>query len=313
MKFSEPYLLLLLLALPVLLFIRRRMRPSRPATFSSLELLASYRPTWRVRLRWIPTAVRAGALLLMVIALARPQVGRAENELPGQGIDIALVLDISSSMSSSQLGNESRLAVAQRVLTNFIKDREEDRLGLVVFRDDSLVLSPLTLDYQALQALVKEANRVNLNDGTAIGVALAESLNLLRESRAKSRIAILLTDGENNNITVQPLASARLAEALGIRLYTIGVTDSGRSSGATNVDERALREMADLTGGSYYRADSPETLGAIYENIGRLEKSRVGQKQYASYDELAGYFLGGCLALLLLELGLITTVWRRAS
>jgi Ca-activated chloride channel family protein len=178
-----------------------------------------------------------------------------------------------------------------------------------------MVLSPLTLDYDALQALLFQARQINLSDGTAIGVAVAEALNLLRDSRARSRVAILLTDGENNNQTVEPLAAARVAQTLGIRLYTIGVVAEERpqAEGKPNVDEEALRKMAELTEASYYRADSPEALERVYEDIGRLEKSRVGRKQFAAFDELAVYFLGMALLLLALELGLTATVWRRTA
>ncbi len=269
------------------------------------------RPTWRIRFRWVPTIVRAGAIALLVVALARPQKGQAESELPGQGIDIALVLDTSSSMTTL-LGSETRLVVAQRVIKDFISGRQEDRIGLVVFRDESLVLSPLTLDYDALKLIVDDVQRVNLNDGTAIGLGLGESLNLLRESRARSRVAILLTDGQNNNRTLDPAAAARIAETIGVRLYTIGIIDTRTRNVGGNVDEEALRQMAEVTGGHYFAADSPEALAGVYENIDQLEKSRVGNAQFAAYDELAWYFLAGAVALLAVELALSATLWRRA-
>lgn len=312
MRFADPYLLLLLLAVPALALLKSRIgRDKARVAFSDIGLLADYGPTWRVRLRWIPTLVRALALVLLVVALARPQQGQAESELPGRGIDIALVLDTSSSMSTL-LGGESRLTAAQRVIKDFIEARREDRIGLVIFRDDSLVLSPLTLDYDALKGLVDDVQRVNLTDGTAIGLGLGESLNLLRESRARSRVAILLTDGQNNNRTLEPLAAARIAETLGIRVYTIGILDSRARSVGANIDEEALRQMAETTGGRYFAADSPEGLASVYESIDQLEKSRVGRTQFAAYDELAVYFLLGAVALLAVELALNATAWRRA-
>jgi Ca-activated chloride channel family protein len=312
--FNDPYLLLLLLALPVLLLLKRRAGDAAtPGGFSSVALLAGFRPTWRLRYRWLPTAVRAAALALLVVALARPQTGQADSVLPGQGIDIALVLDLSSSMSSA-LDTGSRLEVATRVLTEFIEGREEDRLGLVIFREQSLVLSPLTLDYDALAELLELAPQVGLSDGTAIGVGLASSIDLLRESRARSRVAILLTDGENTAGNIEPLAAARIAETLGIRIYTIGVLSPGaRAAGQINVDEEGLREIANVTGGQYYPAESEEALAAIYSSIDDLEKSRVGRPQYGAYNELAVYFLIGAVAFLALELGLRSTVWRQAT
>jgi Ca-activated chloride channel family protein len=315
MTFSDPYLLLLLLALPLLLLLKRRSGDAAtPGRFSSVTLLAGFRPTWRLRYRWLPTAIRATALALLVVALARPQTGQADSILPGQGIDIALVMDMSSSMQSGSLGTGSRLEVAQRVLTNFIEGREEDRIGLVIFREENLVLSPLTLDYEALAELIERAPQVGLSDGTAIGDGLASAIDLLRESRARSRITILLTDGENTAGSVEPLSAARIAETLGIRVYTIGVLSPGsRAAGQINVNETALREMANVTGGQYYPAESEQALAAIYDSIEQLEKSRVGRPQYGQFNELAPYFIVVALLLLALELGLRATVWRQAT
>jgi Ca-activated chloride channel family protein len=200
------------------------------------------------------------------------------------------------------------------VISDFIEAREEDRIGLVIFRSSTLVLSPLTLDYEALAELVGRVNEVNLDDGTAIGIGLSEGLNLLRESRARSRVAILLTDGEQNAGSVQPLEASRIAESLGIRVYTIGVIAEGaRSGGGLNVDEEALRQMAEVTGGRYFPAESEEGLAQIYESIEELEKSRVGRPQFGAYEELAPYFLAAALLLLALEVGLRSTVWRQAT
>ena len=311
MRFADPYLLALLALIPVLFFLERRfVRDGSPGAYSSLALLAGRRRTWRLRFRWLPVATRALALVLLVVALARPQTGQAESELPGEGIDIALVLDASGSMTITTLGRESRLAVAQRVLSDFITGRKDDRLGLVAFRNTSLVVSPLTLDYEALKTLVASVGQLNIADGTAIGDGLAEALNLLRDSRARSRVVVLLTDGENNAGVVQPLAAARIAETLGIRVYTIGVLDS---AGGANVDARALQEMARVTGGRYFPADSEEALSEIYASIDDLEKSRVGRPQFGAYNELAVHFLVAALPLLALELGLRTTAWRQAT
>jgi Ca-activated chloride channel family protein len=312
--FASPYLLLVLLALPALLFLNARLgRDDARGAFSDLRLLQGMRPTWRIRYRWFPIFLRACAVALLVVALARPQKGRAETELPGQGIDIALVMDTSSSMSGTSLGNQTRLAVAQKVIKDFIAARQDDRIGLVIFQNESLVLSPLTLDYQALQSLVDNVQSVQLNDGTGIGVGLAEAVNLLRESRARSRVAILLTDGENNNPAIEPITAAKIAQTLGVRLYTIGIIDPQSRRGAGNVNEQALGEMAKITGGRYFAADSPQALENVYANIDQLEKSRVGRTQFAAYQELAVYFLAAAVLMLAAEMVLNATVWRRAA
>lgn len=313
MSFADPYFFVLLAVIPVLILVRARFAgPSRPATYSHLEILSGYKRTWRVRLRWLPGFFRVVALSLLVIGLARPQIGQAKSELPGQGIDIVLVLDTSSSMSTP-FGKDSRLVAAQRVINNFIQARASDRIGLVIFRDESLVLSPLTLDYEALQKLVSQVQQVNLSDGTAIGVGLADATNLMRDSRARSRVAILLTDGQNNNTTVQPLAAARIAQTLGVRLYTIGVIDDRARGTGGAVDEKALKDMAELTGGHYYAAENEQGLSDIYTNIDTLEKSQVGRTQFAAFDEFAVYFLAAGLAVLAFELVLQSTLWRRLA
>ena len=323
LHFESPYFLLLLLLIPPLAAWRIRRRPTGALTLPSLGLVTDLRPTWRVRYRWTLPALRLVALALLVVALARPQAGQAGAEVPAEGIDIVLALDISSSMTQSTLGGETRMEAAKQVLHDFIAGRENDRLGLVAFRSRSLALSPLTLDYEAVQALVDGADDSPLLDGTAIGLAVADSLNLLRESQARSRVVILLTDGENNRLEVEPLAAARMAGALRMRIYTVAVvagppTSAGGLEPAVptvrrlNVNEAALRRMAEVSGGRYYRADSPDTLAGIYEEIGELEKSRVGRKRFSAFDERAALFLVPALALLGLEVLLASTVFRRA-
>jgi Ca-activated chloride channel homolog len=311
MTFADPNLLFLLLAIPVALFLKGRTGEGNGAGgFSNVALISGFRPTWRMRYRWFPTFVRAGAIALLIVALARPQVGEADSELAGQGIDIALVLDTSGSMTAEGLGEEgSRLDVAKRVLIEFTEGRTTDQLGLVIFRESPLVLSPLTLDYESLTATMEDVGEVNLPDGTAIGVGLSDALNLLRESRARSRVAILLTDGENNAGDIEPLEAAQIAKSLGVRVYTIGVIEEGTRT----VDERALREMADVTGGRYFPAESEQALEAIYQSIDQLEKSRIDRTQYGVYKEQAVYFLAAAVVLLAFELLLRNTLWRQAT
>ncbi|MGE0056423.1 MAG: VWA domain-containing protein [Dehalococcoidia bacterium] len=315
MRFADPQLLVLVLLIPLFLIVKSRLtRDQAPATFSNVGLLAGYGKTWRLRYRWVPTLVRALALVLLVVAIARPQQGRAETEVQGEGIDIVLVLDTSSSMTGT-FGDQDKLESAQTVIKEFIEGREDDRIGFVIFRDRSLVLSPLTLDYDSLGVLVDSVDKVNLPDGTAIGSGLGDALNLLRESKARSRVAILLTDGQNNAGTIDPGQAARIAETLGIRVYTIGMIDPAarRTGGSVNVDEKALEEMARVTGGRYFAADNEQGLQDTYVAIDGLETSQIGRPTYLVYDEIAPYFLVAALFLLVVEAGLRASVWKQAA
>jgi len=205
LQFDWPLALLLLAGIPFLALWQLRGRQTRPVLLmSSLAGARAAAPTWRVRLRWLPAVLRLAAVALLIVAVARPQSGRAETLLPQEGIDIVLVLDTSTSMRQPVVDGDSRLEIAQRVLRSFVAERETDRLGLVAFRSRSFVLSPLTVDYSAFQSLVDSADDFELPNGTAIGLALADAINLLRDSKAESRTVILLSDGENNRPEVEP-------------------------------------------------------------------------------------------------------------
>jgi Ca-activated chloride channel family protein len=314
LQLDWPLTLLLLAVVPILAAWLLRSGASRPVLrASSLSSFHGIPTSWRVRLRWLPSVLRLMAIALLIVAVARPQSGQAESVVPQEGIDIVLVLDTSTSMRQPVVGGESRLEIAQRVLRSFVAERETDRLGLVAFRSRSFVLSPLTVDYSAFQSLVDGAGDLDLPNGTAIGLALADAINLLRDSKAESRIVILLSDGENNRPEIEPTAASRIAQALGVRIYTIGVTDVaplGGTSTGFQVNETELRTIADLTDGRYFRA-APEALGEVYDSIDDLERSRVGPERFASVDELAPYVLGLALALIALEVLLTTFVLRR--
>ena len=313
LQFDWPVALLLLIGIPLLALWQLRGRQARPVLrMSSLAGARAAVPTWRVRLRWLPAALRLAAVALIIVAVARPQSGQADTLLPQEGIDIVLVLDTSTSMRQPVVDGDSRLEIAQRVLRSFVAERETDRLGLVVFRSRSFVLSPLTVDYSAFQSLVDSADDLDLPNGTAIGLALADAINLLRDSKAESRTIILLSDGENNRPEVAPDEAARIAQALGIRIYTIGVTEAADESPFTpfRVNETALRTIADLTDGRYFSA-APETLGDVYDAIDSLERSRLGPERFATVEELAPYALALALALLAFEVLLATFAIRR--
>lgn len=280
----------------------------------SIAPAAGSRRTWRVRLEPLLPALRLGAIALLLVALARPQHGETAATADGEGIDIVLALDTSSSMSQPFARSRTRLQAAEDVLSRFVDGRTHDRVGVVVFRGSSLALSPLTTDYAALHASVENAGSIHLDDGTAIGVALGQSVNLLRVSSAPSRIVILLTDGENNAHEIEPLAAARIAERLGVRVYTVGVVSPGDTPTRSTlaVDEASLRQIASVTGGAYNRAENPQTLSDIYASIDSLERSRFEDRTVTRYDDVAPYVLAAAVALLLVELTLRYTVLRRA-
>jgi Ca-activated chloride channel family protein len=260
--------------------------------------------------------LRLLAVALLVVAIARPQRGEAVAQTQGEGIDIVLAFDISSSMSQPFARNRTRLQAATDVLSQFVAARTNDRVGLVAFQGASITMSPLTTDYTALGGMVRTAGRIQLSDGTAIGLAIGESVNLLRSSTAASRVVILLTDGENNVHDIEPGEAARIAERLGVRVYTIGVVtppafENFRTS--LGVDEQSLKEIAQATGGTYNRAEDPQALQQVYDTIDKLEKSRFADKTVTRFDDIAPYVLAAAAAALALELALRYTLFRRAA
>ena len=318
MTFATPLLLTLLPVLAVA-FAWRWQRRSAPrptlavAHLAALAAVRGERATWRVRLRWLPAALRACAIVLLVIAVARPQRGLATTFVPDDGIDIVLALDISSSMEQlTTLPNgrpePTRLAAARTVLQDFVRSLDGHRVGLVIFKSQSLLMSPLTVDRSAVERTVSTLQTNILADGTAIGLGLAESLNVLRSSDTRSRVVVLLTDGENNAGDITPLQAMQLAKTLGVRVYTIGFV---ASRGARGVDEETLRRIASETGGTYSSAATQAELARTYETISTLERSRVGERRFTRFQEFAPWLAGVAIALLLAEAALRATVLRR--
>lgn len=310
MEFAAPAALALaLLAVPVVWLARRR---SRGYAVASGAGFARTRPTLRLRLARMLPVLRVLAVVVLAIAVAGPRRGDANAVVPGQGIDIALALDISGSMETKFGSNgQTRLQVTKDVIREFIKGRTNDRIGLVVFERDALPLAPPTLDYSALDSLVADVENGLLPDGTGIGVGLATALNMLQDSTAASRIVILLTDGQHNANSITPEDAANLAVSLHVRVYTIGVVSPG-TVGSTQVDANLLTAMADRTGGRFFSADSPKALADIYDEIGRLETSKVGREHFEQFSELAPWFAAAGAALLALEL-LLRGTWLRRS
>lgn len=314
--FADPAILLLLLALPALAAFALLFRGERGSVaVGTIAPATRAHRTWRVRLEpWLPLW-RLLAVALLIVALARPQRSEATSESSGEGIDIVLAYDISSSMTEPFARAQSKQQAAEAVLKRFVEARKNDRVGLVVFRGNTLTLSPLTTDYGAVGEAVEFAGGLRLDDGTAIGTAIGESVNVLRSSQSASKIVILLTDGQSNGESIEPLTAARLAQSLGIRVYTIGVV--GRSgpgsSSSLNVDETALKQIASVTDGTYNRAEDPAALEAVYDDIDQLEKSRFTDIPLTRYDEMAPILLGAAAIALTLELLLRATWFRRAA
>jgi Ca-activated chloride channel family protein len=310
-RFDAPWALALLalVVIAAALELRRERGRSGGVLFSSLGLVPRAHGSWRVRLRWLLLPVRVAAATALIVALAAPSVVQAALDVPAEGIDIVVVIDTSSSMTTPDLGGQARIDVVKKVVRDFLGGLRNDRVGIVIFSAESMVLSPLTLDYAAAQRLVEPvAAGRPLRDGTAIGTGLATGLNLVRESAARSKVAILLTDGQNNAGDVQPLDAAQIAKLLGVRLYTIGAV-AARSR--ADVDEALMKRMSEMTGGLYYRASDETALRDVYREIQTLEKARVGTRAFISSDDVSLPFAAAGAGLIALQLLLALTVFRR--
>lgn len=327
--FGSPWWLAGLLLLPVLALIRRRTYREPVFVYSSLTLVKGVLPMGRSLAGRILAGMRWTAAALCILGLARPQLAEGEAPKKASGIDIAVALDLSVSMLSEdfELKGEraSRLTVAKDTLKAFIENRPGDRIGLAVFSTHAYIAAPPTLDHDFL---MRHLDRLDVlgEQGTAIGAGLSAAVNRLRELKSKSRIVLLITDGQNNAGNVPPLTAAEAAQSLGVKVYAIGVGIRGNAPMPVgrdafgrkvyrqipvDIDEDTLTQIAVRTGGKYFRADSTKTLRAIYEEIDRLEKSEVETHRHALYTELVAWFVSPAVALFLLELILGNTVWRR--
>ncbi len=330
MTFASPYLLLLLLLLPLAAWLKGRVGYQPAFLYSSVQLVRGITGITRSRAGSILLKLRWLALALFIIALARPQLGQGETKVSASGIDIVVAIDLSSSMSSEdfEMGGQrvNRLAIAKDVLQKFVAKRPNDRIGLVAFAGQAYIAAPLTLDHDFfLQNLERLDIASPEKDGTAIGSALTAALNRLREVKSKSKIVILMTDGQNNAGKVPPLTAAEAAQTLGVKTYTIGVGTHGMApipyidqfgrkryaQQPVDIDEETLKQIASRTGGRYYRADKTETLRSIYDEIDRLEKTEVEVKKFQRYRELFPWVVLPGLVVLLLEIILSHTVWRK--
>jgi Ca-activated chloride channel family protein len=329
MTFAHPYLLLLLLVLPVCAWLKGRQGRDAAFLYSSIQLVRGITGLSRSRAGAFLRRLRWLALALLIVAFARPQLGEGEAQVSASGIDIVVALDLSGSMASEDFHLKgqrvNRLVIAKEVLQQFISRRASDRIGLVAFAGRAYIASPLTLDHDFLLQNLERLDLGGIEDGTAIGSALTAALNRLRDVPAKSKIAILMTDGQNNAGQVPPLTAAEAAQALGVKVYTIGVGTRGQApmpvidpfgrkvyrQVPVDIDEETLSQIARKTGGKYYRADNADTLRAIYAEIDQLEKTEVQVKKFQRYRELFPWLVLPGLALLMLEIILSQTAWRR--
>jgi Ca-activated chloride channel homolog len=323
--FAYPWILYFLILIPLMaLWYWFRGRKSLTSiNYSSLNIFSGLKPTWRERLKYLPNVIRMLAVALLIIALARPQNFQSGENVYSEGIDIAMVLDISGSMLAEDL-KPNRLDAAKGVIDEFIQARTSDRIGLVVFARDAFTQCPLTIDYSVLRNLLSEIKSGMIEDGTAIGNAIANGVNRLKDSKAKSKIMILLTDGVNNAGEVDPISAAQIAKTFNIRVYTIGVGTRGEAPYPVQtpfgiryqmvpveIDENVLKQIAETTNGEYFRATDTQKLKEIYNTIDKLEKTKLEITSYRNAKELFYPWLGGGLLLLILELGLSRTILRK--
>ena len=329
MHFASPYYLwLLTLLVPMIgYYVWRTLQGGAAIRISSVAGVVRAPKTVRYYLRHLPFALRAAAFALLVVALARPQDVEQNVRTNTEGIDIMLAIDVSGSMLARDF-KPDRITAAKEVAGSFVADRYGDRIGLVVFAAEAFTQSPLTTDQSTLQTLLARIRSGLIDDsGTAIGNGLATAINRLRESEAKSKVIILLTDGVNNRGQIAPMTAAEIARAQGIRVYTIGVGTEGTAPypavdiygqptgdvvmAKVEIDEKTLGAMADLTGGKYFRATDNAKLKAIYDEINQLEKSKVEVTERISYHERFLVWALAALGALLLEFLLSNLVLKR--
>ena len=324
-SFAYPWILYFLLLIPLLItwYVWKGRKKQAAINYSSLKMFEKIPATLRERLRYLPFALRMLALIFLIIALARPQNFSAGQSINAEGIDIAMVLDISGSMLAEDF-KPNRLEAAKNVIDKFISARTTDRIGLVIFSREAFTQCPLTIDYSVLRNLLADIKTGMIEDGTAIGNGIANGINRLKDSDAKSRVIILLTDGVNNAGEVDPISAAEIASTFGIRIYTIGVGTRGEAPYPVQtpfgiryqmvpveIDEGILKKIAELTGGEYFRATNNRALEDIYNKIDKMEKTKIEITSYRNAKELFAGWLGIGFVLLLLELLASKTILRK--
>ncbi len=328
MRFANAYFLLLLLFIPLLIYTFSWWNKKKKTSlvFSSIETLEKIKPGWQINPDYLLTGMRLFTISLLILALARPQAGQKGEEILTKGISIIIVLDTSSSMKAEDFKPYNRLDAAKKMAAEFIRGRKNDQIGLIVFSALSFTQCPLTIDYGALlDFLDKVEIGITQTDGTAIGIAIGTAVNRLKDTKAKSKVLILLTDGRNNMGEIDPITAAKAANSFGIKIYTIG---AARKGGALypiddpifgkryvhikeDLDEDTLIKIANITNGLYLRATDTKSLKSIFQKIDKMEKTEIKIKEYTNYTELFSYFLWFAFGLLFLEIILGNTVFRK--
>ncbi len=315
------FLLILVPAFSAWYYFRQKNRES-DLRFSSLVPFSDLGATRKEHARHLPFILRMAAATLLILALARPQSTSHGENVYSEGIDIAIALDISSSMLAEDF-QPNRIEAAKAFAMDFINGRTNDRIALVIFSSESFTQCPLTVDYAVLKNLLKPVKIGMIEDGTAIGLGLANAVNRLKDSKAKSKVIILLTDGVNNRGEIDPITAAQIAASYGIRVYTVGVGTIGEAPYPVqtpfgvryqmmpvDLDEKALSQIAEMTDGKYFRATDNATLKKTYKEIDRLEKTRIQVRSYRQFTELFYSYVGFAFFLLMVDVG-ISNTWLR--
>ena len=321
--FGQPWFFSLLVLILVLIFWYASKNNKQQGVFLISDSSAPGLSSWRTSFRHLPFVLRLLAILFIVTALARPQTKFEEQNVEGEGVDIVLCIDVSGSMTAQDL-TPNRLEAAKNVAIDFVNKRLTDRIAIVIFSGESFTQCPLTTDHRVLVSAIENIRNGLLEDGTAIGSGLGTSVDRLRTSKSKSKVIILLTDGENNGGLIDPETAKEIAKAFQIKVYTIGVGTDGYApqpvntpmgvvmqNGKVSIDEKLLKEIASQTGGKYFRAKDNEGLMGIYDEINKLEKSKVEISNRTRYTEKFFPFIMAALALLFLELLLRFTLFRK--
>ena len=324
-KFEDPWLLIFFLIIPYLLWKRKE---ELAISYSSLGILQNICSIQADFLSKIPLALRIFVISLLIIALARPQEGYKRTEILSRGVDIMMALDTSGSMQALDFvkneQRDTRLAMVKDVVSKFIENRTNDRMGMVVFGSEAYTQCPLTLDQNILQSFLSKLDIGMAGDSTAIGSAIGIAVKRLKDLKSDSKLIILLTDGRNNAGNLAPLQAAQTAKAFGIKIHTIGVGTRGKAPFLVNsifgqryvyqevdIDEDTLKEISKITGGQYFRATDLESLKLIYKKIDQMEKSEVKIFDHSEYTELFHYFLIPAILILFMEVTLSNTLFRR--
>ncbi|MGH7940989.1 MAG: VWA domain-containing protein [Limisphaerales bacterium] len=319
--FAHPYYLALLALLPLLAWLKGKRGAPPAFLYSSLNLVEGLTGVRRSRSGRLLAALRWLALAAFIVALAQPRLTKSTTQVKASGIDIAVALDLSGSMNTRDYTVDgqgvSRFDIAKSVLKKFVAERPDDRIGLVVFAAQAFIAAPMTLDHDYLLDNIERLEIGTINsDATAIGDGITTALNRLRNIKAKSKIIVLMTDGANNSGRIDPITAADAAQALGVKIYTIGlgnreiVERMGLPSGFLP-DEDTLRQISKITGGQFYRGDNSQKLRKIYDEINKMEKTEAVVNKYTQFREFFPWLLGGGMGLLALEIVLAQTVFRR--